>query len=79
MRLILCCAAAMLQGCATLQALLPTFTGCVPKDAPTMPKVAENSSLASMNDYEFVLVIAAERNDLIAYGRQAEAIISACR
>ena len=79
MRLILCCAAAMLQGCAALTALLPTFTGCVPKDAPTMPAVALDSALASMSDYEFVLVIAAERNDLLAYSRQADAIIQACK
>ena len=80
MRLILCCAAAMaLQGCAALAALLPTFTGCAPKDAPAMPKVSDNAALAALDDYRLVLTLAAERNDLIVYGRQADAILQACR
>ena len=79
MRLLLCCAAVMLQGCATLSALLPTPTGCAPANSPTLPKITADSALAQMEDRNLILVIASERLDLVAYGRQASAIIEACK
>ena len=44
-----------------------------------MPVITSNADLAKLNDYELILVIAAERSDLIVYGRIAEQIIAACR
>ena len=79
MRLILCCAAAMLQGCAALSALLPTPVACAPKDSPTLPPITSNADLAKLNDFELILVIAAERSDLIVYAKTADAIVQACK
>ena len=82
MKLILCCAAVTLQGCSALSAitaLLPTPVGCAPKDSPSPPPVTQNQELAKLDDYQMILVIGAERNDLIVYAKQADAIIQACR
>lgn len=80
MRNFLCCAAIMaLQGCAAIQALLPVGISCVPKDAPRMPPVMPNGELARLVDDVLVLTIAAERLDLLRYGKQAEAVIEGCR
>ena len=83
MRLILCCAAALLlQGCAAfsaLTALLPTPVGCAPKDSPSLPVITTNADLAKLNDYELILVIGAERSELIVYSKQADAIVQACK
>ena len=79
MRYAILTLALLLQGCATLSALLPTPTGCAPKDSPTLPAITADSALAQMDDRAFVLTIASERLDLLVYGKQAEVIIAACK
>jgi len=75
---ILCCAA--ISGCATIRdTFFPVATPCAPKDSPSPPKTTPNALLAKFDDYHMVLVIAAERNDLIDYAGKASAIIEACR
>lgn len=58
---------------------IPVAVPCIPKEVPSYPPIAEDKVLASLSDYEFVLRIAAERLELIAYSRQADIIIQACR
>ncbi len=48
-------------------------------DAPTLPAVSSNAALAKLDDYALILVIAAERGDLLVYGKQAEQIIQNCK
>ena len=71
-----------LQGCASgalREIFFPTPTPCAPKNAPTPPKVVSDSLLAKMDDYHMVLIIAAERLELIDYAGKADAVIQACR
>lgn len=80
MRLLVLCAAMLLPGCATLQSVfLPTPVPCAPKDSPSPPKITSNDLLAKFDDYHLILVIAAERNDLIVYAKAADAVIQACK
>lgn len=44
-----------------------------------MPSITPNTELAALDDRGLVLRIASERLDLIAYARQAEALILACK
>ena len=76
--LIACCIA--LSGCAGLkEAIFPTPVACAPKDSPVAPKTLSNSVLSKLDDYHLLLVIAAERLELIDYAGKADAIIQACR
>ncbi len=72
----------MLQGCAggmLKEVFFPTPVACAPKNSPTPPKVTSNSLLAKMDDYHTVLIIGAERLELIDYAGKADAIIQACK
>ena len=75
--LLLCCV--LLTGCESLKALLPVAVSCVPREAPMMPPVLPDSDLRRLPDDTLVLTIAAERLDLLRYGKLAEAVISGCR
>ena len=76
--LLACCIA--LSGCAGLkEALYPTPVRCAPKDSPVAPKTLSNSVLAKLDDYHLLLVIAAERLELIDYAGKASAVIDACK
>jgi hypothetical protein len=59
--------------------LVPVATTCVPSTTPALPPTLAESELAALSDYALVLRIAAERLELLAYSKQAEAVISACR
>ena len=77
----ICCAAA-LSACASAppQALVPVSASCLSQDSIlSLPPTTANAELSHLSDYELVLRIAAERLDLIAYSRQASAIIEGCR
>lgn len=80
MRAIVLCAAMLLPGCATLQSVFfPTPVACAPKDSPSKPKVTSNALLSKMDDYHLILIGFAEREELIIYAAQADAIIQACK
>ena len=71
-----------LVGCAASpakEATIPVAVQCIPSDAPTLPQVGTNAELAAMSDHELILRIAAERLELLTYGRAADAVIRACR
>ena len=75
-------AVAILSGCAsTLPATVsvPVPISCIPANAPSLPKITPNAELQAMPDKALVLTIAAEREDLISYSLQADAVIRACR
>ena len=79
----ICCAAA-LSACASAppQALVPVATSCLPSGGiPNLADIAiaSDPELSQLDDRTLVLRIAAERLDLIAYSRQASAIIEACK
>ena len=72
----------LLQGCAgnmLKEIMFPTPVACAPKDSPVAPKTVSNSVLSKMDDYHTVLVIAAERLELIDYAGKADAVIQACK
>jgi hypothetical protein len=71
----------MLSSCASLPttAQVPVAMRCLPDEIPTAPQTLDNQELAALSDYALVLRIASERLELLAYSKQAEAIISACR
>ena len=71
----------LLSGClaTTPTAQVPVAVSCVPANAPTLPAVTDNAALAKLDDRKLVLVIAAERNDLLSYGVAASMVIEACR
>jgi len=82
MRLIALLLCLALQGCASgalREILFPTPVACAPKDSPAPPKTVSDALLGKMDDYHLVLVIAAERLELIDYAGKADAIISACK
>lgn len=58
---------------------VPVATSCLPAETPAMPSITPNTELAALDDRGLVLRIASERLDLIAYARQAEALILACK
>lgn len=71
-----------LIGCASAppqSVSVPVAVSCLPAEVPAAPATLADSVLAGLSDYEFVLRIAAERLDLIAYAKQADALISACK
>ena len=71
-----------LQGCAGnmfKDVLFPTPVACAPKDAPTPPKTMSKELLAKMDAYHGVLIIGAERLELIDYAGKADAIVQACK
>ena len=71
-----------LQGCAggvLKEILFPTPVACAPKNSPSPPKTVSDGLLAKMDDYHLVLIIAAERLELIDYAGKADAVIQACR
>ena len=73
------CVLLVLSGCATLKdVLMPTPVRCAPKDSPAPPKITSNSQLARFDNYHLILVIGAERLELIDYAGKASAIIAAC-
>lgn len=77
-------ALALLSGCSSLPELpkttsVPVAVSCIPKLAPSLPAVKSKAELAALADEALVLTIAAERNDLLAYGQKADAVIKACR
>jgi len=72
----------VLQGCAggmLKEVFFPTPVACAPKNSPTPPKVVSDALLAKMDDYHMVLIIAAERLELIDYAGKADAVIQACK
>lgn len=76
--LVLCCIA--LYGCETMQkAFMPTPVRCAPKETPTPPKITSKVLLDKMDDYHYVLIVGAERLELISYAAQAAPIIQACQ
>lgn len=76
--LIACCIA--LSGCAGLkEAFFPTPVACAPKDSPVPPKTLSNAILSKLDDYHLLLIIAAERLELIDYSGKADAVIQACK
>lgn len=80
----ICCAAALLSSCASVPDLpkevtIPVAVPCVPVDTPLAPETLSIAQLAAMSDYELVLRIAADRLDLIAWVRQIEPVLQACR
>lgn len=72
---------AFLTACSTpVQVVrVPVATTCIPSGAPTPPATSTNEALRAMPDGALILTIAAERLDLIAYAREADAVIKACR
>ena len=82
MRAIALLACLALQGCAggmLKEILFPTPVACAPKTSPTPPKIVSDALLSKMDDYHVVLIIAAERLELIDYAGKADAVIQACR
>lgn len=78
--LLLC---TMLAGCGTILPKVvnvPVPVPCVPaKSAPVLPKITPDKLLAKLDDRHLILIIGAERLDLISYSQAADAVISACR
>ena len=82
--LSVCCAAALLASCASVpegpkELLVPVASSCVPQGTPPAPQTVANQSLRALDDHRLVLTIAAERLDLIAWVRQIEPVLQACR
>ncbi|HEX6992395.1 MAG TPA: hypothetical protein VF151_10935 [Gemmatimonadales bacterium] len=63
----------------TVEVKVPVPVACL--DASQLPKapvLQSKTALASLDDYNLVLEIAAEREELIAYAGELEALLSVC-
>ena len=78
MRAILCCAA-LISGCATLDAKVAIPVSCLKSEPPAMPQTATEAEILAMSDYAATLTIYTERLLLKAWSTKADAIIQACR
>ena len=78
MRLILCCAA-LISGCATLDAKVAVPVSCLKSDPPAMPQTASEAEILAMSDYAATLTVYTERLLLKAWGAKADALLQACR
>jgi len=79
---------AVLVGCAgqpvqprieTVEVKVPVTVPCLPAELPKRPAIADKAALLAMGDYDLVLELAAERDELLAYSGQLEAVVKACR
>ena len=80
----ICCAAALLSACASVpvgpkEILIPIAVSCIPVETQSPPHTKSNAELSLLDDYALVLTIAAERLELIAWVRQIEPVLQACR
>lgn len=84
MRLILCCAALWLTGCATGPTVpsvvrVPVPTPCLSAPPPERPQTHSEAEILAMTEYEATIITWVERLQLLAYGEKAEALLLACR
>jgi hypothetical protein len=78
--MVLASVALALSGCVGLKDVFyPTPVGCAPKNAPEKPKTFSDNVLSKLDDYHYVLVISAERLELIDYAGKADAVIQQCK
>jgi hypothetical protein len=70
-----------LLGCASVpqSVSVPVAVSCIPQEIPGQPSISTDQTLAAMSDYELVLRIAAERLELLAYVKQVQPILEACK
>lgn len=88
MRALLLAAAVGLSACQsvpeqprvrTVEVKVPVAVPCLPPELPKRPAIAAPAALRALDDYDLVLELAAERDELIGYTAELEAVLKACR
>ena len=78
MRAILCCAA-LISGCATLDARVAVPVSCLSSDPPAMPQTTDEAALLRLDEYQATLLIWTERLELKAFSLKASSLLQACK
>ncbi|HVA19017.1 MAG TPA: hypothetical protein VMU55_02455 [Solirubrobacteraceae bacterium] len=58
---------------------VPVRVSCLPADMPAAPSVKASAQLQALDDFDLVLELAAERDDLISYVEELDAVLVGCR
>ena len=62
-----------------MQVHIPIGISCLPATLPQRPKIASDSELSAIDDYQFTLQIFIDRRRLLDYSGELEAVLLACK